>query len=486
MMTGQQSSRRAFERALWDARTGRRESTPQPSRLTLYERLMQVSIRNTYYNKSESECPDFVVHPTLATSALMRSLGILFKDEGAGFSVLYDKERQDNLLNYLRMQAESGVANGRGNGVWTRLSFLLSLKNKYFANFTQIPIGTNPTTQNFYFTNQKAHRTDGGDRVILNTGKRVSGRELVSVTSVQHPVPVGEEVESVRVYSISGVEVICVPRCVPVDIARVKDPTKINCGDFKSANPHQVCTDVIYLDFSLLPEDKYTIGKVGYDGQPVGDIEEILYTASYPTPLCYINLLFTDPHTLKAAESPTEVQGIYPVKDLWSSNATVESVDYHLDFGRRRTIWSYYIVPQPDVERFERLKIVDVTPRKPEKPLQPKIRFAGPCCVRIANGSTAYRFISTQVIPLEQQSRFRFQLRGYRLGMAAPDGVLVDRLPVASNDQVLPQSTEAVCEELEKSLCPGTKSDRPCKRLMKYVCSDGSLKQTYSEIYVYV
>lgn len=498
MITGQQSSRRAFEHPLWTPAAARGKGKPQLSRGSLYERLMQVSIRNNYYNNLESRCPDFVVYPTRATSGLMRSLGLLFKDDGFGFSVLYDTTREENLVSFLRMQADAGEPEPKSEagrkGVWTRLSFALCLKNMYFVNFTRIPINTNPTRRNFYFSNQNAREKDSG-KVILNRENRVNGSELVPVTAAQHSVPVSKKVEFVQVSAISGVKVISEPRCVPVAGAETRDPETIK--KFKDIGPPVPlpvfqCTDVIYLDFSLLPEDKYTIKKVGYDGQPVGKPQEILYTSSYPIPLCFIDLLFTDPTATGTSELPPQVQGIYPIRNLWSDSETrkVYPVEYHLEFGRRKTIWSYYIVPQPDSERFEQLTIVDITPRESEKPPRRKIRFAGPCCVRLANGSVAYRFISTEAIPLTQQSRFRFQLRGYRRGMVPDEGVLVERLPVASNEQVLPKSPEAACQELKDSLCRDTEQDATCAFLIEQGCSEEALnspsEQNYSEIYVYV
>lgn len=425
----------------------------------------------------------------------MRSLGLLFKDDGFGFSVLYDTTREENLVNYLRLQADPGVPEPRPErrGVWTRLSFVLCLKNMYFANFTRIPIDTNSTSSNFYFSNQNAREKPTG-KVILNTGNKVNGSELIPVTAVQYSVPVSDKVQCVQVCAISGLEVICKPRCVSVAIAGSKSWENIDCEDiFEPISPLAVpvCTDVIYLDFSLLPEDKYTIRKLGSNGRPVGKPKHILYTASYPISLCFIDLLFTDPLPKETAAAPPE-QGVYPIRDLWSDSETrkVYPVDYDLVFRRRKTIWSYYVVPQPDSERFEQLRIVDVTARESEEPSRRRIRFAGPCCVRLANGSVAYRFISREAIPLTQQSRFRFQLRGYRRGMVPNEGVLVDRLPVASNEQVLPKTADAVCRELIDSLCPDVEQGEKCTLLREHVCSEEAVSdpstQNYSEIYVYV
>jgi hypothetical protein len=111
---------------------------PPDGRRSVYTRLARVAVRHTYYNASGGRCGDFAVRPTHSTAALMRSLGLLFKPEADGFSVLYDTVGEQALLSYLRRQANED------GGVWTRLTFLLSLKNAYFVNFTDIPIDHDP------------------------------------------------------------------------------------------------------------------------------------------------------------------------------------------------------------------------------------------------------------------------------------------------------------------------------------------------------
>ena len=74
--------------------------------------------------------------------------------------------------------------------------------------------------------------------------------------------------------------------------------------------------------------------------------------------------------------------------------------------------------------------------------------------------------------------------------MVADEGVLVDRLPVASNEQVLPKRREGVCQELIDSLCRDVEQGERCTLLCEQVCSEeapsGPSTQNYSEIYVYV
>src|SRR5436853_173538 len=302
---------------------------------------------SVYYKNSDGRCPDFRVYPTAATRLLMATLGLLLKDEGIGFSVLYDMNRAENLFNFLRHQAERGFQVPEVTGVWTRLSFALSLRNPYFINFTAIPVDTEPTKLNFYFSNQEAHVGPDGE-VILNQGKWVVADERLPVIPTQYQVLVSDRVMAVQVNAISGVEVITEPRCS----SHVHSfDNNFDKADIGVSSPPLFCSEIVYLNFSLLPEDKYTIEKIGYDGKPVEEPRPVLYTAPYPTPLCFIDLLFTDPLIEPGAPpSPSRAEGIYPVRDLWGINPSVVPVDYHLAFRRRRTIWNYYIAPQPASE----------------------------------------------------------------------------------------------------------------------------------------
>ena len=54
-----------------------------------YKPLFSVTFRHNYYNRNEGLCPDFAVTPTPSSAALMASLGLLFRDDGTGFSVLF-------------------------------------------------------------------------------------------------------------------------------------------------------------------------------------------------------------------------------------------------------------------------------------------------------------------------------------------------------------------------------------------------------------
>jgi hypothetical protein len=371
-----------------------------------YERLMQVAIRHDYYNISRCECPDFTCLPTLTSAALMRDLGLLFRAEATGFSVLYDKNREAELLNYLARQKKSDLPEQQS---WTRLTFTLTLTNPYFVSFTGIPIDTNPSERNLYFTNHKAKGTDAD--AALGAG------ENLPVIPTQ--VAVTADVREVRVLDIGDRIVLCKPRCVTEQAAKTKNPADFTCADLG----HSTCMTKIYLDFGGLPEDRYVIQRIGCKGPvlpPFFPSDPGIYTQSYPIPFCLIDLLFAAPTTVPG--------GIYPVRKL-SSKPSIHPVRYVLRFERRSIQWRYYLVPQPPTVLTD-LEIV-------QEDGEPEIGFCGPCSVELANGALAYRFVSEGEIPLEEQSDYSFRLLG-RHALNGHVRTLVDRLPVASGQRVQP------------------------------------------------
>src|SRR5882762_840729 len=170
----------------------------EPGRQFYYLRLMQVVIRHTYYNRSNEACPDFKIFPTRYSQDLMKSLGLIFKDEGTGFSIFFDVRRTDILIAYLKRQEWPP----HSNHCWTRLSFVLSIKNPHFLNFTDVPIRMNPVNQNFYFTNQEARRLGSGT-ILLNPGEN---HELLDLVGVQLGVIVTEDIKEVEVQSVPQTE----------------------------------------------------------------------------------------------------------------------------------------------------------------------------------------------------------------------------------------------------------------------------------------
>jgi hypothetical protein len=407
------SPRREYERVLpAPSRGARGESDAEAA---YYERLMQVTVRDTYYPWPH-HCPDFAAAPSAATAQLMVDLGLLFRPEANGFSILYDRSRAANLLSYLSEQR-------KGDESWTRLSIELSLRNVYFGNFTHVPVDLDPTTRNFYFTNRRAHVRGGS--VVLNQHRYVTGRELLPVVPVQFPVYVGPQVREVRLIDVSGAQVLCVPRCIPEKLG-----PDAKCGDvrqfFEARGGQERCTPVkwvcrntLYLDLSLLSEDRYTIQEIGRRGGVLRE-KEVLFTGRQK--YCFLDLFFAQPRP----SSPPSA-GVYPVQGLGSSDPSIVPVHYELAFKRRSTYWRYYVV-LPGGRREESLSITTEPPGA--------VTFSGPCPVVIGNATAASMFVSTAPVPLKAPAPARFILNSI-------DGPLMVSMPVASVKQILPESDSA-------------------------------------------
>ena len=374
-----------------------------------YARLMQVDIRHEYYGEGDiyGPCPDFTAFPTPPTQAFMKSLGLLFMAEPTGFSVVYDVRNTEGLCRYLRAHGVPLEA-GAADQYWTRLSFVLSLDNPYFLNFTDMPVSTNPSEENYYFTNQQAHRSDG--EVILNEGERVDGAALLPVEGPEVKVATPEDVERVVVRDIAGVPVLVEPRCVPVS----------------ASPPAEVCRSTVFLNFRTLVEDKYVIDTVA---ETITLSRPMLYTVAEPNPLCFIDLLFS---------RPTETaDGVYPVDlDPADPSGSIQPVHYVLRFKARSTYWRYYIVPEPQREELEDLVIETVGERL-------QVPFSGPTPVLLANGARAYRFVSEERLLLQQHSTYRFRLNGWVKRSLPTGDPLIARMPVAASTQILPEGDDA-------------------------------------------
>jgi hypothetical protein len=415
-------------------------------RKLLYERLVRVSVRHGYYTADGGACDDFSVRPTRYTAGLLRRLGLLFRPEGAGFSVLYDKRGERTLLDYLRNDR------GPGGGAWTRLCFVLSLRNAAFVGFSDLPADTSPAEQNLYLTNRRAHVCADG-AVLLSPGPTVTGDDRVSVTGGRFVETVDAGDKYVRLLDVSGEEVMHWE--VPL---------------------HPGGAGRLYLDLDGLPEELYGVQVVPRVGTPAR-AREFLYTSAYPVPLGFVELLLASPGG--------GTESVYPVRGLGTPDEAIEGVSYDVRFGARRTWWSYYVVATPPGGGRGEMRI-----RQRRAPGEPRVAFLGPCPVRLEGGRTAWRFVSRRPIALARHPALHLQLVWRREGSLRTD-VLVERLPVASGQQVLPMQPDEACVRARQSLCddPGRAGPR-CRRLLYSLCGDPRFselpRRIFSDIYVHV
>jgi hypothetical protein len=409
-----------------------------PGRMYRFERLMTVSFRHAFYNASGNLCTDFTVAPTAWSADQMASLGLLFRPEISGFSVMLDQRRRKSFLDYLRNQPVTSPA-VQG---WNRLSFAISVRNPEFINITDMPIDTSAQEGVFFLSNMAAVTQPHGV-VRLNPGS-IRPADQIAVTGSQFRWTVrSPRARRVVVRNIADETVACEPVYWPRGAPNPKCPG----SDPQSSDAER--RDVIYLNFSSLPEDKYEIeecsnlsGGCGGLSRPVS----VAYTFSTAPPLFFIDLLFANPGI---------ATGVYPVRDLDDEARTkIVPVDYRMEFRTRSTIWNYYIISAG--EPLTRLEIDNTAP-DPERP----VTFTGPKAVTLPNDQPANLFVSDSAIPLQEQSDYNFQLLGQAGGLETRTGILLSRLPVASGQQVIPRKGKRAAAP------PRTKPD-------------------FSDIYVYV
>jgi len=442
--------RRANERALrgplrpgYGARThepkGLATSEPPLEDVTLprrytFERLLSVDLRHTYFNRSEGRCPALVCRPTAATAAMLRDLGLIFRDEGTSFTVLYDYNRRAQLLKAMERREKVGQ--------WTWLSFVLVPDTPYFVNFTDLPSDFQPTEVNLYFNNLQAHFAgeppSPADQelhcagtatppVLLNPGEQVTEASRQRVVQVQVQVPLVPGADEVVVLDLSGAEVLCRPCSIPVVLLQKQSPSSITCEEVRATRGllgrEQHVGAFLYLDLSALPEGLYTLRQLDAAGATLVE-STVLYTQAYPTPLGFLDLVLAKP---SAGDT-----GVYPLCDLHlgAEQTRLVPLRAELRFERRRTRWCYYVVPPRGV-RYDVLRLLDVGSPQP-------VTFSGPVPVTVAGAGDAYLFVADRDLPLQEVPDQLFELKGSRV-QGGFESTLMSSVPVASPAMVLPR-----------------------------------------------
>lgn len=384
-----------------------------------YQRLLNVIFTHNYYTQGDGLCADFSVVPTETTSQLMASLGLVLKNESAGFSVLYQPDNLDNLISYLRREAQDVEAQ---TGFWTRMTFLLLLTNPEFVGVTALPIQTKQSLVNLFGCNLQAHERDGAvtgpapaaDRSVamLAPGRYMGGEALRDIVGSEVNLVVPPETRRVFVTDLSGQVVIPEPGADEVAI-------------FDGATPD--APKRVWLDFTPLPNDYYTIALEAEGGEPIdGSVypREILYVPQNGGSMVLLDLLFTKPERNSG--------GLYPIPPLFDGDPRPPEcgrLTYQLAFDARQTYWQYYVVSQVPGSRLQGMEISgsDATFE------------AEPDPVRLPDGSFATLFTTRDLLPLREKSALRFRLEGRRRDANGHENaIFVTRLPVAPATPVWP------------------------------------------------
>jgi len=449
------------------------EEDKNGARKFYYKTLMKISIKHSYYNGNEDKCPDFNLFPTYSSAKLMRSLGLLFKKSEAGISILYNEKTESNLLNYLINNGVE-VCDDDVKEFWSRLSFIATVTNPLFVNFTDISFDTNPSINNFYLSNLQAHIDQDGN-TILNNDEFINQltQDYYDVISTQYEVYFDGALR-VEVCDVSGETIICLPNKIPKLLARDESSETLTCckvedyikkycdGDCEKCKDKCLERESAYIDFSGLPEGLYRILWVYNDKK--SSHKDVIYTVSFPSPLCFIDFLFSRPNK--------ESGGIYPVSlEGGVDDSKIKSVEYQMWFNQRSSYWIYWVVPKTVLS--ENLSILS---EKNQLDKTRKITFDGPYKGKLVTGQIAYWFVSNDPLELQQIPEYRFKLIEQLDGLDSRE--LANPLPMASSKQLVSKKylnkgglSQRLLNKVSPELDLNLKNEKPPK---------------YSEIYVYV
>ena len=167
---------------------------PSRRRVFDYQRLFQVVIRHEYYGRRHAGGELFQAAPTRSTAARIQALGMLFRPERDGFSVLYDT-------------AQAWNARARGLGEAEPLSFEIVCTSPHFVSITEINLDTSPRATPFHVSNRLPDdaastaanggrndaRTEPGSSVPLQAELRPapsSAARMIQVSSTFRPIPI--------------------------------------------------------------------------------------------------------------------------------------------------------------------------------------------------------------------------------------------------------------------------------------------------------
>ncbi|OYY71785.1 hypothetical protein [Sphingomonas sp. 28-63-12] len=347
-----------------------------------YQPLFSVRITHDYYNMSAGQCPDFRIVPTPDCADLMRTLGMIFRDSGSGFSVAIDQAALP------RLRAWTGVdsaAPAGSQGRWSRLTFLLVPENPGFIGITQLPITTSATRQNLHAWNGATIAGDQGQMLGDAKGFGAAALYPVTGTSMAVTAPAGS---TVALVDLSG---------QPVPVA-VDNSNGTTC-----------------FALSGLPYGRYSVAS---DNAAAFTATCLYVPDRPPVSLCLCDLLLTQP----AAD--IGIPAAFPL----AADGTVTPVALTLPFRSRDTFWRYYVVPQGRSGQFA-----------------PDLQITGPATSfvktveQLPNGDSAVLFSATKPLSMHQRSPYRFSLSGQRQGAnGSRDEISVDWLPAPPATPVWP------------------------------------------------
>ena len=131
-----------------------------------YQRLFHVAIRHEFYGRGHIDSELFRVAPIPRTAARLAALGMMFRSERDGFSVVCDNAQS------WQARAQAGEA----SEAVEPLTFEVVCTDPHFVSITAIDLGTSPRATPFHFTN----RIDSSSTTTAGRGRAGATAEPAS------------------------------------------------------------------------------------------------------------------------------------------------------------------------------------------------------------------------------------------------------------------------------------------------------------------
>ncbi|MBR1218529.1 hypothetical protein JQ557_11050 [Bradyrhizobium sp. U87765 SZCCT0131] len=407
--------------------------SPPPPGLARYERLMSLTVRHEFLGLTET-CSDFNIVPTDATQALLRNLRLIAKPRRGGIDVFYHTGQAAALLRHLlgrRHSHREGTPFTLDRprlrtASWTRLTFLFTLENPAFTNYTEMPLSARPGDCALYLSNHALAGDSTGTSHPQGTGPRqlaVDWSQLVPMQEVNFSpayvtIPTPKDATRVVVYDTSGRAIVLAEPASPAAAAApgsarprtTEHPLRI------TFQPGQN----VYLDMSGEHAGRYSYS---ITTDTAGPETAFLYPGLLHTPLLLADLFLDG--MAQDGHLPIALPDHLPNNfDNDVAVSYIKPVAYDIRFQARQTIWNYFVVLPAGNAHVRHLTI--------EAASQDVPAFDGPHPVPLAGGRTAYQFTAQRPCALRSRPDIALRLRGANGHDGEASRILLDRLPLPS------------------------------------------------------
>ncbi|NIJ54707.1 hypothetical protein [Dyadobacter arcticus] len=202
---------------------------------SVYTELFSFAVRNSFYRNGQnltSPNPavqeDFDILCTKTTEALIRQFGMVFRRVPNGFKLFSETtETAPSILSVVRKPKSD-----------TRLTFILSLKNKGVLSFSEVAFRELSMGQIYYFNNLPTN-TDARDDLRLSTQPAVNLTDdliRLRTSAYAYEMPGVVSADAVKVIAVNGADLV-----VPKSATRTNGKTLLS------------------FDLSSLPEGRYQL-----------------------------------------------------------------------------------------------------------------------------------------------------------------------------------------------------------------------------------